>query len=144
MKSQQKPPTDAAQEKKKSLHSCYEDIIKERSKLVLPKSQSFIKPKEATKPPWVPKERADEQSWSPRNVEKSAVDNQAIQRAKNDFKFVNQIIKKKQDQDKEAERKKLYALSDPETEPAADASANFQAIKKPKIFADEQFKQNIS
>ena len=92
----------------------------------------------------MPKERADEASWSPRNVEKSAVDNQAIQRAKHDLQFVNQIIKKKQDQDKEAERKRLYALSDPETEPAADSSANFQAIKKPKIFADEQFRKNIS
>jgi hypothetical protein len=54
------------------------------------------------------------------------------------------IIKKKQDEDKEAERKKMYALGDPETEGAADAGANFQAIKKPKIFADEQFKYNIN
>ena len=54
--------------------------------------------------------------------------------------LVEVIIKKKQDHDKEAERKKLYALADPETEPAADASANFQAITKPKLFADEQFK----
>lgn len=139
-----KPGSDSQSDKKGKLHSCYEDIIKERSQLVVPKSKSFIKPKDATKPPWVPKERADEASWSPRNVEKSAVDNQAIQRAKHDLQFVNQIIKKKQDQDKEAERKRLYALSDPETEPAADSSANFQAIKKPKIFADEQFRKNIS
>lgn len=38
----------------------------------------------------------------------------------------------------------MYAVADPETEPGSDAAANFQAIEKPKIFADEQFVQNIA
>lgn len=137
-------PSPETAEKKKLPPSCYEEIIKERTQLVLPKGQSYIKPKDAVKPPWVPKERTDEHSWSPRTIEKSTVDNQVIQRTKHDLEFVNMIIKKKQDEDKEAERKKLYALADPETESTPDPAANFQAIKKPKIFADEQFKQNIA
>ena len=54
------------------------------------------------------------------------------------------IIKKKEDEDKEAERKKLYALADPETEAPPDPTANYQAIKKPQLFADERFKENIA
>lgn len=133
-----------AEEKDKPHHSCYEDIIKERTSLVLPKGQSYVKPKDAVKPPWAPKKNVDEGSRSPRTVGKSTVDKQAIQRTKNDLDFVNMIIKKKQDEDKEAERKKLYALVDADDEGPPDQSANFQAIKKPKIFADEQFKQNIA
>ena len=38
----------------------------------------------------------------------------------------------------------MYALDDDEEAMALqDDAANFQVIKKPKIFADEQFKYNI-
>lgn len=40
----------------------------------------------------------------------------------------------------------MYALDDDEEAMQAllDDASNFQAIKKPKIFADEQFKYNIA
>jgi len=54
--------------------SCYDKLINERASQVVPKNISYKKPKEAQKPPWMPKKIKDEEAWSPRAIEKSAVD----------------------------------------------------------------------
>lgn len=63
-------------------------------------------------------------------------------RTKHDLDYVNRIVQKKADEEKEKERQKMFAM--PTDDDQAGGNSKWtEEIKKPKIFADDVFKDNI-
>ena len=71
---------------------------------------------------------------------------QQIQTTKAQLQSVNTTVKKSENLEKEAERKKVYALAQCEGDNALEQdlkASHIQCIKEAKLFADEQYHSNM-
>ena len=102
----------------------------------MPKNISFRKPDDS--PDVTPLNEEELLRQHQKKLEKSNVD-ALISKTKGELVGIQKVLMAQQNDEREAERRKMFSTVQPPT----DAASKIQAIKKASIFAGAEYKKNI-